>query len=215
MHTAACASSALAPKRDRPKRQELGSLAQVIDHGIRRQQINALESAGNEIGLTQDQFRSAISCTLEILGAPSFEPSPSGSDQGPPASPSRRSTPPGAETLDTLRALRPRGQKFWDWRRTSPLRPVIFEDPGVVTEDTVQLDLEHRAGQRLLGRFISQGFVHHDLSRACLAQSSGAIPRVLLLGRLALYGPGPSRLHEELVPPGRFNDLLNIHPHTH
>ena len=54
--------------------------------------------------------------------------------------------------------------------------------------------------QRLLGRFIAQGFVHHDLSRACLAQTSDAIPRVVLLGRLWLYGAGAARLHEELVP---------------
>jgi hypothetical protein len=53
--------------------------------------------------------------------------------------------------------------------------------------------------QRLLGRFLSQGFVHHDLSRACLAQSSDAIPRVVLLGRLSLYGAGAARLHEELL----------------
>ena len=38
--------------------------------------------------------------------------------------------------------------------------------------------------------FTAQGFVHHDLSRACLAQTSDAIPRVILLGRLCLYGPG-------------------------
>jgi hypothetical protein len=77
---------------------------------------------------------------------------------------------------------------------------VVFEDPGVVTEDVVQLHLEQRVVQRLLSRFTAQGFVHHDLSRACLAQTSDAIPRVLLIGRLALYGPGAARLHEELIP---------------
>jgi hypothetical protein len=64
----------------------------------------------------------------------------------------------------------------------------------------VQLHLAHRVVRRLLGRFTSQGFVHHDLSRACLAQTRDAIPRVVLLGRLALYGPGGARLHEEIVP---------------
>ena len=52
----------------------------------------------------------------------------------------------------------------------------------------------------LLGRFTAQGFVHHDLSRACLTQSNDAIPRVILMGRLCLYGPRAARLHEELVP---------------
>jgi hypothetical protein len=51
----------------------------------------------------------------------------------------------------------------------------------------------------LLGRFTAQGFVHHDLSRACLAQTGDGVPRVILLGRLCLYGPGAARLHEELI----------------
>jgi hypothetical protein len=76
----------------------------------------------------------------------------------------------------------------------------VFEDPGTLTDEVVHLHLEHRIVQRLLGRFTAQGFVHHDLSRACLAQTSDAIPRVILLGRLSLYGPGAARLHEELIP---------------
>ena len=39
-----------------------------------------------------------------------------------------------------------------------------------------------RVAQRLLSRFRSQGFIHHDLSRACLAQATDSIPRVILLG---------------------------------
>ena len=70
----------------------------------------------------------------------------------------------------------------------------------MIDDDVVHLHLEHRVVQRLLGRFIAQGFVHHDLSRACLTQTTDAIPRVILLGRLCLYGPGAARLHEELVP---------------
>ena len=102
--------------------------------------------------------------------------------------------------MDTLRAPKPREQKFWEWRRTSPIRPVVFEDTGKMDEEVVHLHLEQRVVQRLLGRFIAQGFVHHDLSRACLAQTSDAIPRVILLGRLCLYGAGAARLHEELIP---------------
>jgi hypothetical protein len=77
---------------------------------------------------------------------------------------------------------------------------VTFEDAGVLTEDTVHLHLEQRVAQRLLARFRAQGFVYHDLSRACLAQSRDSIPRVILLGRLSLYGGGAERLHEEVVP---------------
>jgi hypothetical protein len=162
-----------------------------------------LANSQKAIAFSEDHFRSAISCALQILGAEPLKPSPNGKllrcvfpalDQRPGADPS------WAETMDSLRAPRPREQKFWEWRRSSPIRPVIFEDPGIVTEEFVQLHLEHRVVQRLLSRFTAQGFVYHDLSRACMTQTSDAIPRVILIGRLALYGPGAARLHEELVP---------------
>jgi hypothetical protein len=108
--------------------------------------------------------------------------------------------PTWADTMDTLRVPKPRDQKFWEWRKGSPIRPVVFEDTGKMDEQVVHLHLEQRVVKRLLGRFIAQGFVHHDLSRACLAQTSDAFPRVILLGRLCLYGAGAARLHEELIP---------------
>jgi len=108
--------------------------------------------------------------------------------------------PSWAATLDTLRAPRKQNQKLADWRREAPIRPVVFEDTGVLTEDTVHLHLEQRVAQRLLARFRAQGFIHHDLSRACLAQAADSIPRVILLGRVSLYGQRAERLHEELIP---------------
>jgi superfamily II DNA/RNA helicase len=163
-----------------------------------------LERSQESIGFSTNHFRSALSSALEIMGADPLKPSPNGHglarcefpalDQRPGADPS------WAETMDSLRAPRPRDQKFWQWRRTSPIRPIVFEDPGIVTEEVVQMHLEQRVVQRLLSRFMAQGFVHHDLSRACMAQTTDAVPRVLLIGRLALYGPGAARLHEELIP---------------
>ncbi|SVE26640.1 uncharacterized protein METZ01_LOCUS479494, partial [marine metagenome] len=105
-----------------------------------------------------------------------------------------------AATIDTLRPPRKKNQKVAEWRREAPIRPVIFEDAGVLTEENVHLHLDQRVAQRLLARFRSQGFIYHDLSRACLAQAADSIPRVILLGRLSLYGQGAERLHEELVP---------------
>ena len=60
--------------------------------------------------------------------------------------------------------------------------------------EPVHMHLEHRISQRLLGRFQSQGFMYHDLSRACLAQTKGSLPLVYLLGRLCLYGHQATRL---------------------
>ena len=99
-----------------------------------------------------------------------------------------------------------------------PIRPVVFEDAGVLSDDTVHLHLEQRVAQRLLARFRAQGFVYNDLSRACLAQTRDSIPRVILLGRLCLYGRRAERLHEEIVPlaarwvePARRNGPLNAY----
>ena len=111
--------------------------------------------------------------------------------------------PTWAATLDTLRPPRRRDQKLADWRREAPIRPVVFEDAGVLGDDTVHLHLEQRVAQRLLARFRAQGFVHHDLSRACLAQARDSIPRVVLLGRLCLYGRRAERLHEEILSRSR------------
>jgi superfamily II DNA/RNA helicase len=178
---------------------------------ILREQIDRLRTlldvSQKQTGLDEDQFRSAISCALELVSAtPLTSTAGNGAQPGPrrfafPAIDQRHGADPTwAETMDSLRTPRRRDQSFWEWHRTSPLRPVIFEDPGTLDDDVVHLHLEQRVVQRLLGRFIAQGFVHHDLSRACLAQTSDAIPRVILLGRLCLYGPGAARLHEELIP---------------
>lgn len=186
-----------------------------------REQIDRLrtllENSRKSIGLDDAHFRSAINCSLSLLGnrgsgagdqehsqwdltpVPNPE-TPTPTFQFPAIDERSGADPTWAETMDTLRVPRRRDQKLWEWRRSSPIRPVVFEDPGLVGDDVVHLHLEQRVVKRLLGRFTAQGFVHHDLSRACLAQASDSIPRVILLGRLALYGEGAARLHEELIP---------------
>ncbi len=165
---------------------------------------NLLEASRIWTGFEPAPFRDALSCSLELLGAQGLKETKD--DGGKPAWTfprlDRRAETDAswAATLDTLRAPRKQDQKIADWRREAPIRPVIFEDAGVLTEDTVHLHLEQRVAQRLLSRFRSQGFIHHDLSRACIAQATDSIPRVVLLGRLSLYGQGAERLHEELVP---------------
>lgn len=163
-----------------------------------------LERSREWVGFEAKAFRHALSCSLQILGAEGLRKA-SDEDGRPvwifPHLEQRAETDPSwSATLDTLRAPRKRDQKLLEWRRDAPIRPVVFEDVGILTEDTVHLHLEQRVAQRLLARFRSQGFIHHDLSRACLAQAADSIPRVILLGRLALYGRGAERLHEEIVP---------------
>jgi superfamily II DNA or RNA helicase len=141
-----------------------------------------------------------ISSGLELLGA-----QPLKTDGGPgvftlPDAASRfESNPSWANTLDTLRAPRRKGQPVWEWRRENAIRPVVFADQGTLDAPAVHLHLEHRFVQRLLGRFRSQGFVYDDLARACIGVIDDPIPRVILLGRLSLYGANAARLHDEIL----------------
>jgi SNF2 family DNA or RNA helicase len=166
-----------------------------------------VEKSKENIGLDDEQFRQTMSCALELIGAePLKSQDPASKNQGiprycfPDLDKREGGDPTWADTLDTLRLPRERGQKLWEWRRDSPIRPIVFEDTGKLDDQIVHLHLEHRVVRRLLSRFIAQGFVHHDLSRACLAQTTDAILRAILLGRLCLYGPHAARLHEEIVP---------------
>ena len=163
-----------------------------------------LQRSRSQVRFDAERFRMALSCSLELLGAdPLTEQQDSGNARtwSLPALDRRSTTDPSwTTTLDTLRSPRKRNQKISDWRREAPIRQVVFEDEGVLSDATVHLHLEQRLAQRLLARFRSQGFVHHDLSRACLAQTADSVPRVVLLGRLLLFGRRAERLHEEIVP---------------
>ena len=163
-----------------------------------------LQNSRGWVRFEEAAFRDALSCSLELLGADPLEETRD-QDGRPvwkfPALDQKAETDASwSSTLDTLRQPKKPDQKVTEWRREAPIRPVVFEDPGAVTEDSVHLHLEQRVAQRLLARFRAQGFIYHDLSRACLAQARDSIPRVILLGRLSLYGRGAERLHEELVP---------------
>jgi len=199
----------LDPDRKEAVREELEQARERQDE--LRKQIETLrgrlKDSRDWLGLEEDHFRAAISCSLEMLGAPPLIPAggnvsssaPQNRFNFPALDQRDGADPTWADTMDTLRAPRKRDQKPWEWRKESPIRPVVFEDPGTMDDEVVHLHLEHRVVQRLLGRFLAQGFVHHDLSRACLANTTDPIPRVILIGRLCLFGAGAARLHEELI----------------
>lgn len=199
---------ALAPEAEKQQvtEEELESTRARQDE--LKQQIEAcrtlLERSRDWTGFEPGPFRNALSCSLELLGAGGLQATTD--DQGnrlwtfPPLDRQGESDASWTATLDTLRSPRKPDQSLAQWRREAAIRPVIFEDAGVLTDETVHLHLEQRVAQRLLARFRAQGFIHQDLSRACLAQATDSIPRVILLGRLSLYGQGAERLHEELVP---------------
>ena len=108
------------------------------------------------------------------------------------------------DAFDDLR-IRPRkrGERIGEWRRKAAIRAIAFEPPvlddGRDASDVVQVHLEHRLVRRLLSRFLSQGF-QSRLSRVSVIFGPGAQPRVVLMGRLAVYGANAQRLHEEIIP---------------
>ena len=162
-----------------------------------------LQKSRKWVRFETEPFRDAISCSLELLGAEPLTKKDTGNGDSvwtfPTLTGEAQADASWTATLDTLRAPRKTGSKLADWRREAPIRPVVFEDAGVLTDETVHLHLEQRMAQRLLARFRAQGFVHHDLSRACLVQAADSIPRVILLGRLCLFGRRAERLHEVLI----------------
>ena len=162
-----------------------------------------LEKSRDWVRFEPEAFRQALSCSLRIQDA---EPLQRAQDargrevwRFPELAGRVAADPSWAATLDTLRVPIKRNQKPLEWRKEAPIRPVVFKDAGELTEDVVHLHLEQRVAQRLLARFRAQGFVHKDLSRACLASVGDSVRRVVLLGRLSLYGERAERLHEEIV----------------
>ncbi len=165
-----------------------------------------LKDSRDWLGLSDEHFRNAISASLEILNANPLAPVDS-NEACEDSSTARWTLPPldqstdstWANTFDTLRPPRQKGQKPWEWRRESPIRPVVFRDPGSLDGDVVHLHLEHRVVQRLLSRFLAQGFLRDELTRACVCLTDDPIPKVIALGRLSIYGQGASRLHDEVI----------------
>jgi Helicase conserved C-terminal domain len=165
-----------------------------------------LKTSRDWLGLDDHHFREAISASLEILGATPLAPVDT-NEACEEKSTARWTLPPldqrsdhtWTNTFDTLRSPRQKGQKPWEWRKESPIRPVVFRDPGSLDGDVVHLHLEHRVVQRLLSRFLAQGFLHDELTRACVCLTDDPMPKVIALGRLSVYGQGASRLHDEVI----------------
>jgi|GEM_PF-969947 len=193
-------STAVAPDHSRVK--ELEERTEKLEGQIQRlreiQQVSA-----DAVGFKVPPFQDAINVALEMAGATPLKEAKQAAalEHGTWEFPRLDSSDSNWVTsMDALRAPRPPDKKLWEWRKESPIRPVVFRDPGHIDNTTVHLHLEHRLVRRLLGRLLAQGFVRHDMARACVVRAESNIQRVVLLGRLSLYGRGASRLHEEVIP---------------
>lgn len=102
-------------------------------------------------------------------------------------------------TLDSLRPARGRNEPFWEFRKKAPL-PIVFRPPPKMNSELAHLHLQHPVVQRVLGRFLSQGYSAHDLSRVTVIRTRhDSLTRVIAFGRLSLFGRGATRLHDDLI----------------
>lgn len=175
-------------------RERREALEQKIEQLARQ-----LEQSRRAIHFQADTFQAALSRSLELAGFEGLETDEKGRFLFPVDPAEKNLDPSWMTTLDSLRRPPKDGKRNWQWRKEAPIRPVTFTPPETIDDEAVQLHLGHRISRRLLSRFLSQGFVHEDLSRACFAQADDQIPRVVLIGRMGLYGPEASRLHEEIL----------------
>jgi Helicase conserved C-terminal domain/SNF2-related domain len=191
-------------------KEELESV-RVQKEKLYQQQVeleDMLRDSRQWLGLSEKHFRDALSASLEVLGAQPLEPlnhkeaveDPDSARWVLPALDKQAGADlTWATTIDTLRPERNKGQKLWEWRKETTIRPVVFRDPGSLDGKVVHLHLEHRIVQRLLGRFLSQGFLYDELTRACICFTNDPVPKVIALGRLSLYGDRAARLHDEVI----------------
>jgi len=107
--------------------------------------------------------------------------------------------PSWTRTVDHLRPPKSKDEEWWQWRKQDPM-PVVFEPPPKMNSALVHLHLSHPFVQRVLGRFVAQGYSAHDLSRVTIVKNSrDSLVRVIAFGRLCLYGSGAARLHDRLL----------------
>jgi hypothetical protein len=152
-------------------------------------------------------LRDAIDVGLELAGATGLRPLPGAPTPGGRGSPGAAWVLPELPeswqpTLDTLRPARPRDEPLYEWRKRAP-QPVVFEPPAKMNDALVHLHLSHPFVQRILGRFLAQGFGAHDLGRVTIVKNRhDSLTRVIAFGRLSLFGTGAARLHDRLLSVG-------------
>ncbi len=190
--------------------RELGDEASKRVARLKEEQARlqrALEHARRRVGVDGADVRHVVEIALSDSHA-KLEPGRFSVPEAlslDPDTPSLAKDASWASLFDELRPGRPpRPKERARWRRETPVRGLVFAPPRVAEgepepQDVVQLHLEHRLVKRLISRFASQGF-RSSIGRITAIVSSGAQPRVVLMGRLSLFGPGARRLHEEVIP---------------
>jgi hypothetical protein len=188
------------PRRQAEVRAELES-ARKLD-SLRDEVHSAdsvLQDSRKRLRFSPELLREVVNVGFELNGTSALQQLTAAKGEEP-ATYTLPELPEGWQaTLDTLRPARTRDQSFWDFRAQAPL-PVSFESGQTLDGQVAQLHLQHPVVQRVLARFLAQGFSNHDLSRVSIVRNKqDSLVRVIAFGRLSLFGNGAARLHDELI----------------
>jgi hypothetical protein len=180
-------------------------IARLKDEQDRLQRL--MEQAQKRVGVAGGDIRRLVDIALRDDGA-ALQPGHFSVPEAvylDPDTPNFAKDPSWASLFDELRPGRPASpRERARWRRETPVRGLVFEPPIIgdgepEPQDVVQLHLEHRLIKRLISRFVSQGF-RAKVGRITAIVGPNPSPRVVLIGRLSLFGPAARRLHEEIIP---------------
>ena len=152
-----------------------------------------LQRSAKVMEFRRELLRDAIDVGLELAGISPLEEKEGGVFELPEMPPS------WSRTVDHLRRPKKRDEEWWEWRRDPP-QPVVFHPPAKMNSAQVHLHLSHPFVQRVLGRFLAQGYSAHDLSRVTILKNPrDQLIRAIAFGRLCLYGQGAARLHDRVL----------------
>ena len=177
------------------------------------------EKAREHLDCRPQRLRQVVSEGLRLAGGDALKPrvTPPGSYDVPRMDERHPDDPTWRDALDALRPPRPPKMPEGEWRARCPPRPVRLEPADTLLSDAVQLHLQHPLAQRAVSPFRTQAFTEEGLARVTvLVDRSSARKRVLALARLAVFGPGASRLHEEILAAAAYwsegDDPLRLEP---
>ncbi|MBK6533342.1 MAG: helicase [Deltaproteobacteria bacterium] len=160
------------------------------------------DKARDHLDCHPQRLRQVVSEGLRLCGGDGLRPrtSPARSYDVPRMDERNANDPTWLRAMDALRPPRPPKMSEGEWRARFAPRPVRLEPVDTLVSDAVQLHLQHPLAQRAVSPFRSQAFTEEGLARVTVVvDRSSARKRVLVLGRLAVFGHGAARLHEEIL----------------
>ncbi len=195
LETAATSARTETTKQELESQRPLETLEQELD-GIRE----IRERSRKVMDFDSALLRDAIDVGFELSGSTRLEPLAVVENRAQlPAWKVPQLPEAWSRTLDSIRPRREKDEAPWDWRKR-PVCPVVFDAPATLSTKTAHLHLSHPVVQRVLQRFLAQGFSQSDLNRVTVVRSKrDSVARVIAFGRLSLFGAGAARLHDELV----------------